>query len=107
MPFKDPQKNKERMALYYQKNKAKIISKGMKREARRRRHLNRYKKSKGCQHCRYDENPIALDFHHVGGKDKGVAGMLSNSRKKIFTEVRKCIVLCANCHRIEQNKERS
>ncbi len=72
-----------------------------KKEARRRRHINRYKKMKGCAHCGYNKHPVALDFHHVGGKDKGIAGMLTYKLSNIILEIRKCIILCANCHRIE------
>jgi hypothetical protein len=80
-------------------------ARGKVKEINRRRHLNRYKGNKGCQHCGYN-NPIALDFHHVSGKDKGIAGMLTNKLRGIFDEIRKCIVLCANCHRIEHSKEK-
>jgi len=110
MPHKDPEIRKAYSKEYHRKRylryKESIITKGMERESRRRRHLNRYKKLKGCSHCGYDKNPIALDFHHVDKNDKrkGVAGMLSHSRRKIFDEIRKCIILCANCHRIEHSK---
>lgn len=78
---------------------------GRNKEKRRRRHLNRYKMMKGCAQCGYRKHPIALDFHHVGGKDKGIAGMLTHSLANLMKEIRKCIVLCSNCHRIEHSKE--
>jgi hypothetical protein len=55
----------------------------------------------GCAEC--GETTVAcLDFHHeTGEKDDTVAGMLADSRSKdvIRSEIRKCTVLCANCHR--------
>lgn len=81
-------------------------ARGKAKEERRRRHINRYKVLKGCQHCGYNDNPVALDFHHSGDKVGGVAGMLTHTRKKLFTEIRKCTVLCANCHRVEHEREK-
>ena len=63
----------------------------------------------GCSHCGYKEKAEALDFHHVNRDDK----FLEVSRfwrtsmvqfKKIKNEWKKCIVLCANCHRIETKR---
>lgn len=52
----------------------------------------------GCSRC--DEKDIAcLDFHHVGGKDKQVSGLVNCSEHRLRAEIEKCIVLCANCHR--------
>jgi hypothetical protein len=68
--------------------------------------IDRVKRFKGCAHCRYKKNPVALQFHHVDPSTKieNVACMRRSSYKqwgKIKTEMRKCIVLCANCHSIE------
>jgi hypothetical protein len=57
-----------------------------------------------CVLCGYDKHPAALDFDHIDPKTKtkGVAQLLmSRSREKIIEEVRKCRLLCANCHREE------
>lgn len=53
-----------------------------------------------CVECGFDEHVSALDFHHIDPttKDFGIAG----SRKpwaKIERELKKCIILCARCHR--------
>lgn len=68
---------------------------------RRRMVLNLVKTTAGCMDCCYDENPVALDFDHVDGtKVKSVGRMTSYSYEKIWEEVMKCDVVCANCHRI-------
>lgn len=62
-----------------------------------------YKRDRGCQRCDED-NPTTLQFHHVrGDKDSGVGAMIANSypEEDVLTEVEKCTVLCANCHRKE------
>lgn len=62
--------------------------------------VNRYKKFCGCYFC--DEvEPVALDFHHLNPKEKdlNVSLAVSYSTKSLKLEIRKCVVLCANCHR--------
>ena len=68
--------------------------------------VNNEKSSRGCQECGYNKSPFALDFHHVNKKTKNVSYWFKSSYtqlKKIKKEWKKCIVLCANCHRIEHH----
>lgn len=58
-----------------------------------------------CSKCGYDKCEEALEFHHKDPTQKDFAiGGSPLSRKKIFNEAKKCILLCANCHR-ELHKE--
>tara|TARA_R100000005_G_C4932979_1_gene161043 strand:- start:467 stop:907 length:441 start_codon:yes stop_codon:yes gene_type:complete len=73
-------------------------------------YLNSYKMSKGCLECGYNESPYALEFHHRDRKFK--SKNVSNFRKsswaqldKIVKEVKKCDILCSNCHKILTQKE--
>ena len=63
------------------------------------RMLRDYKAERGCVHCG-ERNPVCLDFHHHN-KDKefSVAMNMWRSIAKVMEEVRKCIVVCSNCHR--------
>ena len=52
-------------------------------------------------------DPDLIDWHHVREEDKNfeVKGSLSKSHEDWWTEVLKCIPLCALCHRkIHKNK---
>ena len=52
--------------------------------------------------CGYDKHPGVLDFHHIDPSTKsfGVSsGGFSRSWTSIETEIKKCILVCANCHR--------
>ena len=57
-----------------------------------------------CAKCGYNEYPIALDFHHLdpSQKDEKVSRWVSNhySIERALEEMKKCICLCANCHRV-------
>lgn len=67
---------------------------------RNREFLSRYKKFCKCRICGESE-PVALDFHHLDPKEKDFApsNLKTYSRGTIKREVRKCVVLCSNCHR--------
>ena len=65
--------------------------------------LARYKLAAGCFDCGYNANAVALDFDHLQPSEKSFC--LSSNRKtsprKLRTELEKCVVRCANCHRIK------
>ena len=78
------------------------------RRARRNRHLNRYKLSKGCAICNYKEHPHALVWDHIeplqDHKAQRVAAKMNGKLSKLFDEIRKCRLLCCNCHAIETHR---
>ena len=55
-----------------------------------------------CAKCG-DSRGYVLDFHHINPEEKEqtIARMTSNNYQlnKVYNEIQKCIVLCANCHR--------
>lgn len=55
-----------------------------------------------CQRCGYSKSVAALDFHHINPNEKEntVNGFLAARRLDEATkEMRKCALLCSNCHR--------
>ena len=55
-----------------------------------------------CQKCGYDKCQAALEFHHrnPAAKEFSLAQMKSTSfGEKVKSELDKCVLLCANCHR--------
>lgn len=59
-----------------------------------------------CAHCGNDDSRV-LEYHHLdpGTKLFDLSKWTAHSRKEIIAEIAKCIVLCANCHRIAHHKE--
>lgn len=58
-----------------------------------------------CVNCG-EKNPIKLEFHHCHNKTETISRMLAGSAwKTIETEIEKCQVLCANCHRFITAKD--
>lgn len=69
----------------------------------RRRWVHERKRTEGCERCG-ESAPASLDFHHTTDrKEAAVARLISDdrSRERIRTEIERCTVLCANCHRRE------
>jgi len=55
-----------------------------------------------CQMCGYNKCKSALDFHHRNPKmkDFGLSqNGMTRSWEKTKTELEKCVLVCANCHR--------
>lgn len=54
-----------------------------------------------CQMCGYDECAAAMDFHHINPDEKElkIGSSLYRSWDLICNELKKCALLCANCHR--------
>ena len=72
--------------------------------------LSEYKKRKSCKKCG-ESHPACLVFHHRNPdkKDENVSNILAHrnwSLERIKKEVKKCNVMCANCHRKWHWKER-
>lgn len=59
----------------------------------------------GCGICGYSRCAAALDFHHIDpkGKDFAFGRYQSKAWKWIVAEIKKCAMLCANCHREVHN----
>ena len=73
-------------------------------------YLNDIKSKSGCTKCGYNDSPYALEFHHRdrSHKVRGVSSFFRNSYKqldKIINEVKKCDILCSNCHKILTQKQ--
>lgn len=91
---------------HYLKNKEKYISDNKSKRLYYRAFVNRYKSIVGCKNCR-DKRFYVLDFHHKYGKDFNISNGISStvSISKLKDEIRKCDVLCANCHREHHHLE--
>ena len=59
-----------------------------------------------CQVCGCLFHPACFEFHHKdpATKDRDPSKMLSLSKERLYVELDKCMLLCANCHRLEHHK---
>ena len=64
--------------------------------------VSTYKVKRGCEICGYNKCAEALDFHHEGDDKVGNISHMAGhgyAISRILEEMKKCIVICANCHR--------
>ena len=93
--------NAQQRAWYHRNSKKQIATV----TARKRRIKDWFQWFKTTQACACGEtDPRCLDFHHLDPNDKtGLVGHIAwtGSIRKLLAEIKKCRVLCANCHRKE------
>jgi len=113
MPYKDESVRKAKHAQYSRKhylaNQAKIIAANEVRKKEGKEEWQAFKRTLKCTKCGFN-HIAALDFHHEdpSTKEHNVNRLVSNKLfKKAYEEIKKCIVLCANCHRIHHYEENS
>jgi hypothetical protein len=117
MPYKDKHLGKIKKKEYYLKvTKNKVLDPEVKlKQLVRSRELDlvrRYKRKleainlhgNKCADCNSSYHPSCYDFHHLdpAQKDYNPCSVLS-SKEKFFKEVSKCVILCANCHRVRHS----
>lgn len=107
MPYKNRQDNIDSCKRRYKRNKQSYIKRNSLAAARNKKFVDKVKTKYGCQKCGYKGKPICFDFHHLKNKTERVGRLVSRSYSinRIKEEIRKCILLCANCHRIEHKQE--
>jgi len=67
----------------------------------RRDLINKIKLDRGCAECGYAAHSAALDFNHVrGDKTFSISQDPKIAMHKLLSEIDKCEILCANCHRV-------
>jgi len=106
---KNKDKIAERQKQYCQKNKDKIREYHYNYYKQKTEWFNDYKKTLQCEICGEKFFPLLI-FHHVNPdeKENTISSLVSRhySRKKVLKEIKKCQVLCSNCHLLTHWEER-
>lgn len=108
MPYKSKKAQREANRRSYARNKESVGDKNKTYKTFMRQKWREYKATLACVVCGENE-PAALDFHHVvrDPSNRKLYELLRNGAyAAAYEEIKKCIVLCANCHRKEHQRER-
>ena len=105
-----PEQNREYQKRHYEKNKEYYYKKTKKRMEKVVEWFSEYKNNLSCSKC--GESHVAtLDFHHrnPSEKEENISHVLRRGWgiERIKSEIGKCDVLCANCHRKLHWEERA
>jgi hypothetical protein len=108
MPSNNKENQKRHSKTYYEKHSAKIKAASKINSKRAKDKWREYKATLSCSKCQ-ENHPATFDFHHEDPtkKEDNIHRLLSNGQyAKLEEELKKCIVLCANCHRIHHYEEK-
>ncbi len=105
MPYKDRDKHveyqKEYSKNWYERHKDKVIERKKQGQQEIWNWFRRYKSTLYCMDCGIS-HPAVLQFHHRDKTEKSftISSVVSRatSIKQITNEIKKCDVLCVNCH---------
>jgi len=96
------QQMKKNSRSWYLKHKEITKKRTLHRRKEIKKWLNEYKSKLTCISC--SENHVSCtDFHHKdpSKKDIGISQIadMGWSYERILTELKKCVLICSNCHR--------
>ena len=112
MPYKDPKvratKQKIYAKRYYENNREKTIKAVLASKRLLRKKWQVFKSTLSCERCGIQHEAV-IDFHHVDRSPpkRSVNQLVKDGAiAKAFEEIKKCIAVCSNCHRILHHEER-
>ena len=95
--------------LHYQRNKEIYSAKAKENVQSIREYIQSIKSQLKCSICGEDRY-WCLDFHHTNPHEKeyNISSLVHDgARQKIEEELKKCIIVCSNCHRDIHYKDKS
>ena len=108
MPYKDKEAQRKSNRESYARNKKVVSGKVKEYKAGLRQKWQEYKATLSCTVCG-ESHPATLDFHHAvrDPTNRKLSDLLRNGAwADAYEEIKKCVVLCANCHRKHHQRER-
>jgi hypothetical protein len=84
---------------YYLKNREKVIQNQVKKYQELATIFREWRTSLKCSKCG-ENDPACLEFHHCDPfeKETTITKMVARGFKSVIKELKKCIVVCSNCH---------
>lgn len=108
MPYKTPELRREHRKAYYRRTReARLAYARQFYEARRR--ILRDFKNRPCTDCRGWYEPCQMQFDHLDPATKlfCVGNRLDRKLETLLPEIRKCEIVCANCHALRTQRRRN
>lgn len=70
---------------------------------RNKEYIYQDKMARGCNRCT-ERRPSTLDYHHLDRttKEFTISRLRAVSFERLIKEIKKCVLLCSNCHRVEE-----
>lgn len=101
---------REASRKHYLANKESIMAKSKLARKRLSQYVAELKASTPCKDCNQTYPSYVMDFDHLPEHEKVAEIPLlikAGSSKKLMEEIKKCDIVCSNCHRIRTHTRRS
>ena len=97
---------REAMKDHYRDNKDQYIKKNKEAKHRKTEFLIKLREETPCNDCGNKFPYYVMEFDHLKHKKEDVTTLVGSSWKKLLTEIKKCDLVCANCHRVRTHRRR-
>ena len=105
MPHKDPDKRRAYAREYYARTQPKRVERIKLYQQKRLLEIQNIKEASPCTDCGQHYPYYVMDFDHRENKSFGLArAIMYTGWQKILKEIKKCDLVCANCHRKRTHK---
>lgn len=85
---------------HYKNNKAYYVNKASQNTEKYKQIIRELKEKTPCTDCGKKYPYYIMDFDHVKNKEFSIATLMSAGRLKVaLEEIKKCEIVCSNCHR--------
>jgi hypothetical protein len=87
---------------HYKRNKKKYQQKRDEKRKATRAHVNKLKEEHACKDCSFFYPYYIMQFDHIEEKTQDISTMIRKNKNldQILEEIKKCELVCANCHSI-------
>lgn len=111
MATNDPAYMREYKQKHYAANKEKYVQQALARKKQLRDEVWAIKGSTPCMDCGVQYDPWVMHFDHRDDDRNGeypISRLVNrNNRTKVFEEIEKCDIVCANCHASRTHRRRA
>jgi len=105
MAYKNVEDSRAAIRRHYLANKEKYIDKKKRYREQLRALVRQLKESEPCSDCGISYPYYVMDFDHLEGKQGLISDFAKTGRSgALKEELKKCEVVCANCHRSRTHK---
>lgn len=87
--------------MWFERRKTSVLTNRRKKIKELLNISNNLKEAAGCIVCK-EKDCVCLEWHHINPaeKESNITRLIeNNSSSKFYEEIKKCIVVCSNCHK--------
>jgi hypothetical protein len=99
---------REYVRQHYRDNKKYYSENAIKNKNKFRKEIAGLKESEPCFDCKRHYPSYVMHYDHLENKLDNVSGLVNtNSHQKAYAEIKKCDLVCSNCHAIRTHNRKT